>query len=81
MARDLATLKDKLWEVFEQAVERQEKYEDTKYAANGTPTNFAIAGRASIGTLGQAIAAVESAQLAQEAAARKFPSPIDKPTR
>ncbi len=59
MARDLDRLKDVLWEQFEKAVDRQPKYEDYSSAGSSTPSNFAIAGRQSIGTLAQAIVDVE----------------------
>ena len=59
MARDLERLKEVLWEQFEKAVERQPRYEDCSSAGNSTPSNFAIAGRTSIGTLAQAIVDVE----------------------
>lgn len=59
MARDLERLKEVLWDQFEKAVERQPRYEDSSNSGSSTPSNFAIAGRQSIGTLGQAIIDVE----------------------
>ena len=59
MARDLDRLKEVLWEQFEKAVERQTRYEDSSSSGSSTPSNFAIAGRQSIGTLARAIVEVE----------------------
>ena len=59
MERDLDKLREVLWEQFEKAVERQPKYEDYSTAGSSTPSNFAIAGRQSLGTLAQAIVDVE----------------------
>jgi hypothetical protein len=59
MARDLDRLKEVLWAQFEKAVERQQRYEDSSNSGSSTPSNFAIAGRQSIGTLAQAIVDVE----------------------
>lgn len=59
MARDLERLKEVLWEQFERAVDRQRNYEDSSNSGTSTPSNFAIAGRTSIGTIAQAIVDVE----------------------
>ncbi|MEZ0223686.1 MAG: hypothetical protein ACAH83_03970 [Alphaproteobacteria bacterium] len=59
MARDLERLKEVLWNQFEKAVERQPDYEDRGDSGSSTPSNFAVAGRQSIGTIAQAIVDVE----------------------
>jgi hypothetical protein len=59
MARDLDRPKEVLWDQFEKAVARQPDYEDYPRAGSSTPSNFAVAGRQSIGTLAQAIVDVE----------------------
>lgn len=80
MARDLKTLKEVLWTQFETAVNRQREYADP-YKTNtyGDGYNIAVAGRTAIGTLAQAIVAVEAEQRACEEAQSRLPSPIKKP--
>lgn len=74
MARDLETLKTALWEQFEAAARKQSNYEDSSNAGNHRPSNFAIAGRAAMGALAQAIVAIEAEQRVQADAAdqKKF---------
>ena len=72
MARDLDRLKEVLWEQFEKAVERQPKYEDSSCSGSSTPTNFAVAGRQSIGVLAQAIVDVEREMREKEEQAHGF---------
>lgn len=79
MAHDLDTLKKALWQQFEIAVQKQGNYEDRNSTGSSTPTNIAIAGRASIGALAQAIVAVESEQRIQAESIASKPSPLKKP--
>ena len=65
MARDLETLKTALWEQFEAAAAKQSIYDDSRSAQSYTPSNFAIAGRAAMGALAQAIVAIEAEQRVQ----------------
>lgn len=65
MTRDLATLKDVLWEQFEEAVKRQgghDQYDGGKAAMN----------RQALGTLASAIVAVEAEQRAADKPAVKL---------
>ena len=65
---DLDGVRGVLYKIFNEAVERHNKYYDPESAMNdgsyggGQPDNFSIQNRIAIGTLGQAIGAVESAQ-------------------
>lgn len=59
MPRDLATLKDKLWETFEDATARHPKYEDCNASGSSTPFNPKTESRKAIAELAQAILAVE----------------------
>lgn len=72
MARDLYRLKEVLWDQFEKAVERQPKYEDCSSSGTSTPSNFAVAGRQSIGVLAQAIVDVEREMREKEEQANGF---------
>jgi hypothetical protein len=58
MARDLETLSDKLWELFEEAVQRHPKYEDCAGSGSSTPFNPKIENRGAIANIAQAIVAV-----------------------
>ena len=69
MARDLATLKNALWEQFEIAVKKQSEYAD--YAGGGNYNCYAVANRQAIAQLAQSIVAVEEAQRLREEAAGK----------
>lgn len=59
MKRDLETLRDVLWEHFEDAAERHHHYSNPWDSDNYTPMNFSIQNRQAMGALGQAIADVE----------------------
>lgn len=59
MPRDLETLRDTLWEVFEEAHSRHKEYEDRKSSGSSTPFNPAIENRNAMANLGQAIASIE----------------------
>ena len=59
MARDLETLRDTLWEVFEEARGRHKDYEDRTHSGSSTPFNPKIENRNAMANLGKAIAAVE----------------------
>ncbi|HEX2751569.1 MAG TPA: hypothetical protein VHP34_00375 [Alphaproteobacteria bacterium] len=56
MPRDLETLRDTLWEIFEEAHERHNSYDDTKY---GSSNNHKIQNRNAMANLGQAIVGIE----------------------
>jgi uncharacterized protein YicC (UPF0701 family) len=60
MPRDLETLKDKLWETFEDATARHSAYEDGRSSGSGTPFNPKTENRKAIADLAQAILAVEA---------------------
>jgi hypothetical protein len=59
MPRDLATLKDKLWETFEDATARHSTYEDSRSSGTSTPFNPKTENKKAIAELAQAIIAVE----------------------
>ncbi len=59
MTRDLETLRDTLWEIFEEAHGRHKDYEDGKNSGPSTPYNPKIDNRNAMANLGQAIASVE----------------------
>ncbi|MEZ0260408.1 MAG: hypothetical protein ACAH80_05320 [Alphaproteobacteria bacterium] len=66
MARDLATLKDKLWETFEDAVDKHPHYEDSRGSAENTPFNPKTENKKAIAELAQAILAVENQIMVKE---------------
>lgn len=70
MAENLQDVKKELYRLFNAAVERQAEYEDPSTAYSSKPANFKIQSRIAIGTLGQAIAAVEREE--REAKERGF---------
>jgi hypothetical protein len=59
MPRDLETLRDTLWEIFEEAHGRHKDYDDSRYSGSSTPYNPKIDNRNALANLGQAIASVE----------------------
>jgi len=59
MARDLETLRDTLWEIFEEAQRRHKDYEDSTYSGSSTSYNPKIDNRNALANLGQAIVGVE----------------------
>jgi hypothetical protein len=60
MPRDLETLKDKLWETFEEAVGRHARYEDSSSSGSSTPFNPKTENKKAIAELAQAILATEA---------------------
>lgn len=60
MKRDLETLRDKLWEVFEEAAERHSSYEDNNYSNSSTPFNPRTTNRNAMANLANAIAGIET---------------------
>jgi|GEM_PF-2500161 len=58
MARDLETLRDRLWEIFEEAHSRHKEYSDGS-PASYTPFNPKIQNRNAMANLGRAIAGIE----------------------
>jgi len=60
MPRDLETLKERLWETFEDAVGRHSNYEDSRSSGTSTPFNPKTENKKAIAELAQAILAVEA---------------------
>ena len=60
MPRDLETLKERLWETFENATARHAGYEDSNGSAENTPFNPKTENKKAIAELAQAILAVEA---------------------
>lgn len=60
MPRDLETLKERLWETFEDAVGRYPNYEDSRSSGTSTPFNPKTENKKAIAELAQAIMAVEA---------------------
>ena len=58
MKRDLETLRDKLWEVFEEAAERHSSYEDSNRSSS--PFNPKAANRNAMANLAKAITGIET---------------------
>lgn len=60
MARDLQTLRDKLWTAFESATNNHGHYENNASSGSSTPFNPTIENRKAIAELAQAILATEA---------------------
>jgi len=65
MARDLDKLKEKLWEQFEKAVEKQKTYSDYDTSSSSYPHNHAIDNRNAIVNIANAIIGAEREQREQ----------------
>lgn len=63
MARDLDTLKEKLWDVFERAAGKT--YEDSTASGSSTPFNPTIENRKMLAEVARAITGIEQEQRAQ----------------
>ena len=57
---DLESLQKELYKVFNEAVKEHENYSDPSSASEYTPGNYAVQNRIAMGTLAQAIAAIEA---------------------
>lgn len=66
MPRDLATLRDKLWETFEDATARHARYEDSSSSGSSTPFNPKTENKKAIAELAQAILATENQIMVKE---------------
>jgi hypothetical protein len=66
MPRDLETLKDRLWETFEDATSRHSDYEDERRSGTNTPFNPKTENKKAIAELAQAILAVENQIMVKE---------------
>lgn len=60
MKRDLETLRNKLWEVFEEAAECHNNYQDCIWPGSSTPFNPKTANRNAMANLAQAITGIET---------------------
>jgi hypothetical protein len=78
MQRDLETLRDKLWEIFEEAHARHSKYGDED-PASYRPFNPKIENRNAMANLGQAIVSVEQEIRLRAAEAENGSRYLEKP--